>query len=129
MVVGKDGLPLYGKHVVLTGGTNGLGLGLLHESVRLGAAKVSLLCRSLELGEKCKEQVRALGPAEVCLVHVDLSSMAAVQRAAAAIEGKVDVLFLNAGLMGGGTATLTEEGLETTFAVNVASVHLLARLL
>ena len=97
--------------------------------MRLGAAKVSLLCRSLKLGEKCKEQVRGLGPSEVSLVHVDLSSMADVQRAAAAIEGKVDVLFLNAGLMGGRTVNLTEEGLETTFAVNVASVHLLSRLL
>ncbi|KAG1679132.1 hypothetical protein FOA52_000487 [Chlamydomonas sp. UWO 241] len=130
MAASKNGpQPLTGKHVVLTGGTNGLGVGLLHETVRLGAAKVSLLCRSMDLGRRCKEEVRSLGPAEVVLVHVDLSSMVAVQKAAKEIEGGVDVLFLNAGLVSGAEATITPEGLETTFAVNVAAVHLLARLL
>ena len=37
---------LFGKRVVLVGGTAGLGTVLLRECVRLGAAKVYLVCRS-----------------------------------------------------------------------------------
>ena len=45
---------LQGKRIVLTGGTSGLGLGLLHECVRLGAAKVFLVCRSQTRGEAAR---------------------------------------------------------------------------
>ena len=46
-----------GKTVVLTGGTAGLGVGLLKEIVRLGASKVFLLCRSQQRGENIKQSI------------------------------------------------------------------------
>lgn len=117
---------------MLTGGTSGLGLGLLHECVRLGAAKVFLVCRSQARGEAARAAHAAAQSTEIVLVHADLASMTQVSEAASQIRaagGEIDVLLLNAALMPGSASQSTAEGIEEGLAVNVCSLHLLSRLL
>jgi hypothetical protein len=66
-----------GKVVVLTGGTTGLGVGLL--SACLEADKIYLLCRSLEKGAQLVAQYPE---ARIELVRCELSRMADVKAAA-----------------------------------------------
>jgi NAD(P)-dependent dehydrogenase (short-subunit alcohol dehydrogenase family) len=116
-----------GKVVVLTGGTTGLGVGLL--SACLEADKIYLLCRSLEKGAQLVAQYPE---ARIELVRCELSRMADVKAAAevlCAAGRKIDWVFLNAGLISGSTLRKTDEGIEETLAVNVCSAYLLARLL
>jgi NAD(P)-dependent dehydrogenase (short-subunit alcohol dehydrogenase family) len=122
-----------GKQAVLTGGTAGLGCGLLHECVRLCASKVFLVCRSLTRGEAARAAHAAQVATEIVLIRADLSSMADVSDAAAKIRSAagdgIDFVFLNAATMPGGSSRTTAEGLEEGLAVNVCSLHLLSRLL
>ena len=116
-----------GKVVVLTGGTTGLGVGLL--CACLEADKIYLLCRSLEKGAQLVAQYPE---ARIELVRCELSRMADVKAAAevlCAAGRKIDWVFLNAGLISGSTLRKTDEGIEETLAVNVCSAYLLARLL
>lgn len=121
--------PLHGKNVVLTGGTAGIGVGLFKEIVRLGAAKVFLLCRSQQRGESLKS-VGINAGTDVEIVFANLNSMKEVVKAAQLICGSgiaIDLVFLNAGLMPGATAIMSAEGIEESLAVNVCCQHALVR--
>lgn len=65
----------------------------------------------------------------VTTVHGDLASLGSVRQIAAAVTGPLDGYVGNAGLQMASAATTTEDGFETTFAVNVLAHHLLIRLL
>ena len=120
-----------GKNVVIVGGTAGLGVGLLKSCVALRAAKIWLVCRSRQRGDKIKADF-AESATDISLVLANLQSMAEVAACAEAIcaEGvAVDLIFLNAAIMPGSTAVMTCEGLEEGLAVNVCSQMLLSRLL
>ena len=127
-------MSLSGKRVVLVGGTAGLGVGLLRESVRLGAAKIWLLCRNEQRGTQVRADVLLgnNGATEITLVNGDLCSMRDVKAAGERIcnEGEaIDIVFLNAGVMPGSQAVMTAEGIEEGLAVNVVSQVLLSRTL
>ena len=75
-----------GRRVVVTGGASGVGAALVALLKDLGAASVTVLDRKAPSG-----------PVDA-FVEVDLSDRAAVDDAAAAVEGPVHVLFNNAGV-------------------------------
>ena len=133
----KPGANMEKKVVVLTGGTAGIGVGLLRECVKHGAGKVYLLCRSAEKGAKVRDEVHAEyekleTKTEIEIVKCEMSLMKDVKTAAEFVianAGKIDVVFLNAGLIPGSNIIKTSEGVEEALAVNVCSAHLLARLL
>jgi NAD(P)-dependent dehydrogenase (short-subunit alcohol dehydrogenase family) len=105
--------------VVMTGGTAGLG--------KVAVQRISGLPDTrLLLG------TRTTGPGE--RLPLDLSSLASVREFAAAVTETVgttpiDALVLNAGIQQATNRNRTDDGFETTFAVNHLSHYLLLRLL
>ncbi len=110
-----------GRCFVVTGGNSGLG----YESARVLAqrgARVILACRRPDAGEAAAGRIRALAPAAVVEVApldlADLASVAAcARRVADRLDGRLDGLVNNAGLMGVPRA-LTVDGFERQFGVN-----------
>jgi NAD(P)-dependent dehydrogenase (short-subunit alcohol dehydrogenase family) len=96
-----------GKTVVVTGAATGVGAALIELLAELGAASVTVL-----------DVKEPNGPHDRFL-QTDLSDLAAVDAAIAAIEGPVDVLFNNAGV----ADTLPS---EVVFAVNFLALRKLS---
>jgi NAD(P)-dependent dehydrogenase (short-subunit alcohol dehydrogenase family) len=123
--------PLLGKHVVVTGASNGIGLETALGLARLGAS-VALVARDGAKGEAALAAVRqAPGGGEASLFLADLGSLAQVRRLAgelAAALPRIDVLLNNAGAMNT-TRKESADGIELTFAVNHLAPFLLTTLL
>jgi len=119
-----------GKTCVVTGTTAGIGK---ETAVALAAAgaRVALVCRTRDTGERALAEIRQRSGGDVVLFVADLGSQRAVRALAARLTAalpRVDVLVNNAGLILD-RRVLTEDGLETTFAVNHIGYFLLSRLL
>ncbi len=121
-----------GKTVLVTGATNGIGLGAAVALARLGATLVIV-------GRDSARTAAALGAvragaspgAEPTSYLCDFSSQAEVRRLASAVErdhARLDVLVNNAGGVHS-RRRLTVEGIERTFATNHLGYFLLTNLL
>lgn len=102
-----------GKHVLITGGSSGIGKALACEAIRKGAAAVSLLARNEDRLASTKaelEQLIAEGSSQrVHIISADVSEAAAVKEkilTSVASSGHVDVLINCAGITH--TATMQE---------------------
>jgi NAD(P)-dependent dehydrogenase (short-subunit alcohol dehydrogenase family) len=120
---------LSGKRCVVTGANSGIGYETALALADLGA-DVLLLCRSRERGEEAVARIRErTGSALVSLETADMSDLGSVRAAAARLaSGPVDVLVHNAGVLPDKRVE-TGDGLELTFATNVAGPFLLTQLL
>ncbi|MGZ8607052.1 MAG: SDR family NAD(P)-dependent oxidoreductase [Actinomycetota bacterium] len=116
-----DRLDLDGRVVLITGASSGLGLAAARRLATLGAT-LRLLVRDEAKAARARETILRDAPgADVGVVTVDMSDLAAVRRAVEAIdarEERIDALVNNAG------ALLTErrtsaDGYEATFATMV----------
>src|SRR5215470_16372986 len=120
-----------GKTCVVTGASSGIGLETALALARAGA-RVAVVCRtSAKSDQTVREIRRRAGDVDVVPFVADLSSLRAVRAVAAELAAalpRIDVLVNNAGLMLR-TRSLTEDGFETTFAVNHLAYFLLERLL
>ena len=120
-----------GKSVLVTGATSGLGLAAAEGFARLGA-EVTLVARDGERGERARAQVAGDGDGgEAHLELCDLAKLASVRDLARRLDARsdrLDVLVHNAGVLGE-ERTITEDGIELTFAVNVVAPFLLTGLL
>ena len=92
-----------------------------------GGGRVVLAARSKERTRPVLEGIRARGPlVEPRFLPLDLSDLASVERAAAAVlqeGGPLDVLVNNAGVAG--TAALSRDGFDLTYAINhIGPFHL-----
>jgi retinol dehydrogenase 12 len=111
---------MQGKVCVITGATSGIGL---VAAERLGAlgARLVLVGRDQARGEAALVGLRQRIPGVAATIHyADLSRLSEMHRLAAAIaaaEPRIDVLVNNAGAMFS-ERTVTEDGLERTFALN-----------
>ena len=118
------------KTVLVTGGTNGLGLVTARELARMGA-QVTILSRN---AEKCAAVAEALkgetgNPVE--FIAADLSTLAGIRQSAATFKQRhthLHVLVNNAGAMFT-RRQLTSDGFEMTFALNHLNYFLLTNLL
>ncbi len=109
------------KTIVMTGGTNGIGLVAAEQMRR--APDVRLLVGA-----------RRKAPAELKSLPLDLMRLASVCSFAAEVEQwlgdtRIDGLVLNAGMQVRNIDQRTEDGFEPTFAVNHLAHYLLLRLL
>lgn len=131
---------LIGKTILLTGGTAGLGTGILRSIVENGPPKkILLFCRCESRARRAAEAAGAIGLVEPVIVNLDSISevhASATQVARRCASGElplIDVCFLNAACITSSTLmgerVLTPEGLETMFAVNHCSIFLIVRLL
>lgn len=115
-----------GKVALVTGPTKGLGYATARFLAEKGA-KVILACRDMPSCEKMAEKSRGMGIPR----QLDLSSLASVKAFAQSVLRdfeRLDMVVLNAGLFPV-EFSLTEDGLETSFAVNHVAHHLLLKLL
>ncbi|MEA2308455.1 MAG: hypothetical protein QOI65_741 [Thermoleophilaceae bacterium] len=113
-----------GRTVVLSGASSGIGAAAALELHRRGATVVPV-GRDPARVAKVAEQVGSEG------LVADFASLAAVRRLAGELlerHQRIDVLANNAGLVAG-RRQLTEDGFETTFAVNHLAPFLLTNLL
>lgn len=127
---------LTGKLVVVTGATSGIGWQAALDFAKSGAEVIGV-GRSRERCEQAREQILHACPgAKITFLVADLSSQAQIKRLASEIlailerdfNGRLDVLVNNAGLSTQ-KRSFTEDGIETTFAVNHLAVMLLTYLL
>jgi len=120
-----------GKRVLVTGATNGIGLEAARSLARQGD-KVVLVGRDAAKTARCLADVRASAPgAEVSSLLCDFSRQKEVRRLAEEVLrrfDRLDVLVNNAGTVFK-NRTLTEDGIEATFAVNHLGYFLLTQLL
>ncbi|MHA2357109.1 MAG: SDR family oxidoreductase [Candidatus Thorarchaeota archaeon] len=120
-----------GKVCIVTGANSGIG-----KATAIGLAtkraNVIMVCRSRDRGEEAKaEIIEKTGNDQVDLMLADLSLQVQVRTLAKEISERfqsVHVLVNNAGLYRT-VRTVTEEGIETTFAVNYLAHFLLTNLL
>ncbi|MFE4829283.1 SDR family oxidoreductase [Streptomyces sp. NPDC056672] len=124
---------LHGKLAVVTGASDGVGLGLAARLARAGAELV-LPVRNAAKGAAALERIRAAGPgAKVSTRVLDLASLASVDHLADTLltEGRpIDLLINNAGVMAPATRHTTADGYELQFGTNyLGHVALTGRLL
>jgi NAD(P)-dependent dehydrogenase (short-subunit alcohol dehydrogenase family) len=121
-----------GKHILITGATNGIGLAAAEALAALGA-NVSLVGRDQTRTKIAAARVRAAAAkgATVDTLVAELSSQASVRGLAADVLSRnpgLDVLINNAGAIYS-TRQLSVDGLELTWAVNHLAPFLLTSLL
>ena len=129
-MTGIDGQTNPPRHIVLTGGSSGIGLAAATQLLAAGH-RLTVLCRDAATADRLRQRLRgSLSP-----VIADLADLASVQACAEALlhAGEpIDSLVLNAGLQDSGAAAprWSAQGHELTVAVNhLAHQALLQRLL
>ena len=122
---------MIGKTCVVTGANSGIGLEIAR-ALAANGARVLMVARDAVRGEAARVEVaESTGNDSVELLLCDLSSQRQVRKLADEILdrcGELHVLVNNAGLTLG-ERKLTEDGIETTFAVNHLAPFLLTELL
>jgi NAD(P)-dependent dehydrogenase (short-subunit alcohol dehydrogenase family) len=122
---------LRGRTCIVTGASDGIGRETARGLARL-EGRVLLVCRDEARGHKAKEDIRRTTRNDnVELFVADFGSQRAIRRAAIDIRARHDrihVLVNNAGLITR-ERSVTEDGIETQFAVNHLGPFLLTNLL
>jgi len=112
-----------GKTGVLYGATSGLGVGIASELARAGLARLWIVCRSEDAGQRLQQHLKASDFSKAMDVHLvvadgqSMKAMLSAGRQIAEQAREVHLLWLNTATICG-SPMLTEEGLEWTFAVN-----------
>ncbi|MGV0810475.1 SDR family NAD(P)-dependent oxidoreductase [Mycolicibacterium boenickei] len=114
---------LTGKRIIVTGATNGVGLGTARALARAGA-HVILAVRNTALGEQRAAEIG--GSTEV--IELDLADLSSVRGFAERLDGDVDVLINNAGALTQ-HRTDTVDGFEMTIGTNLLGPFALTNLL
>jgi NAD(P)-dependent dehydrogenase (short-subunit alcohol dehydrogenase family) len=83
---------LTGKRIIVTGATNGVGLGTARALTRAGA-HVIMAVRNTELGAQRAKEIGG----STSIAKVDLADLSSVRAFADALDGDVDILINNAG--------------------------------
>ncbi len=120
------------RSFIVTGANSGLGLETALALASNPSALIVLACRDPQRGAGAVERVRAAG-GEAVLLPLDLTSQqsvrAFVEQFRTAQLPPLAGIVCNAGISNTITPRRTEEGFETTFAVNHLNHYLLVRLL
>lgn len=123
--------PMQERVCLVTGASNGIGKAAAIKLAKMGASLV-LLCRDRDLGETAMAEISLRsGNDDIDLLLADLGSLRQVREAAAAFldSGRpLHVLVNNAGAIHMEFG-VTEDGIETTFAVNHLGPFLLTNML
>jgi NAD(P)-dependent dehydrogenase (short-subunit alcohol dehydrogenase family) len=108
------------KVCIVTGANAGIGRVTALEIAKMGA-KLVIVCRSKERGEEALKDIRNKSNNDsVELILADMASQKSIKNFAEQFKAKydkLDVLVNNAGLIIG-KRELTEDGIESTFAIN-----------
>lgn len=118
---------LTGKRVIVTGATNGVGLGTARALAQAGAY-VILAVRNIELGAQRAAEIAAIGGASTSVAKLDLADLSSVRAFPDLIDGPVDILINNAGALTD-RRTDTVDGFEMTLGTNLLGPFALTNLL
>ncbi|RDH74058.1 SDR family NAD(P)-dependent oxidoreductase [Mycolicibacterium moriokaense] len=113
---------LTGKRIIVTGATNGVGLGTARALVRAGA-HVVMAVRNTELAAQRAKEIGG----STSIMKVDLAEQASVRAFADALDEDVDILINNAGMLTQEREE-TVDGFEKTIAVNLLGPFALTNL-
>jgi NAD(P)-dependent dehydrogenase (short-subunit alcohol dehydrogenase family) len=114
---------LTGKQVIVTGATNGVGLGTTRALAAAGA-NVVLAVRNTELGEQRAAEMGG----STSVVKLDLADQSSVRAFPDLIDGPIDILINNAGTLTD-RRTDTVDGFEMTLGTNLLGPFALTNLL
>jgi NAD(P)-dependent dehydrogenase (short-subunit alcohol dehydrogenase family) len=114
---------LTGKRIVVTGATNGVGLGTTRALAQAGA-QVILAVRNTELGERRAANIGG----STSVVKLDLADLASVRAFPDLVDGDIDILINNAGALTD-RRTDTVDGFEMTLGTNLLGPFALTNLL
>ncbi|KAM0124826.1 hypothetical protein ACHAPC_009817 [Botrytis cinerea] len=128
----KDIPDLSGKVILVTGGNVGLGFETILQLSKHNPSHIYLAARSEPKATAAIKEIQSKVPsAPITFIQCDLTSLPSVQECAKqfnAKESRLDLLFLNAGIMAVPAAT-TEQGYEIQFGTNHVGHALLTKLL
>lgn len=113
-----------GRRFLITGATSGIGLEAARELVRAGGEVIIAARNPL----KAEQTVLTLGKERASWIECDVASLASVRSAARHVNGEIDVLILNAGVMAI-PFTSNVDGFEMQMATNHIGHFALAALL
>ncbi len=127
----EPGITLYGKKVVLTGGTSGIGKAA---AFRLAEKKafLTIIARNKDKAEQVQQEIiKKTGNPNVDYFLADLSLMHDIRKVAEQLQNdkhSIDILINNAGALFNERQE-TSEGIEKTFAIDLLGVFYLTMLL
>jgi retinol dehydrogenase 12 len=123
---------LEGKLIFITGANTGLGKQSALDLAKHGPAQIWMTARNVEKGMVAVDEVRKQSPGvDVNLLPLDLTSFNSIKAAAkefVASASRLDVLFLNGGILGHAPA-VTKEGYEIHMGTNHVGHALLLQML
>ena len=110
-----------GKTVLITGANAGIGKDVARQLALHPAIKrVYLACRNEDRATTAKAELEAVTGRHIFdIVLMDVADVGSVRAGLAAINGSVDALVMNAGVIGPQSMGLTADGVTTVFATNV----------
>lgn len=113
-----------GRRFLITGATSGIGMEAARELVRAGAEVIIAARNPL----KAEKTALVLGKERTSWIECDVSSLTSVRSAVRKVEGDIDVLILNAGVMAIPFSS-SDDGFEMQMATNHIGHFALALLL
>ncbi|KAK5128698.1 hypothetical protein LTR85_000031 [Meristemomyces frigidus] len=128
----KDIPSLSGKVILVTGGNTGLGKETVLQLAKHSPKEIFLAARTPSKAEAAIEEIKKAVPnSNISFLQLDLTSFAAVKKAAEdfkARSDRLDILINNAGIMAV-PWSMTEEGYEIQFGTNHMGHALFTKLL
>lgn len=112
---------LPGKTALITGANTGIGKEVARQlALRPEMGRIYLACRNDDRAQAAKAALEAeTGRRIFDIVLMDVADLGSVYAGLAAIDGSVDALVMNAGVIGPQSMELTADGVTTVFATNV----------
>ena len=109
------------KTVLITGANAGIGKEVARQlALRPEMARIYLACRNRDRATTAKAELEAeTGRRIFDIVLMDVADLNSARAGMAAIDGSVDALVMNAGVIGPQSMAVTADGVTTVFATNV----------
>src|SRR5271154_6503870 len=109
------------KTVLITGANAGIGKDVARQlALRPEMARIYLACRNRDRATAAQTELEAATGRRIFdIVLMDVADQGSVRAGLAAINGSVDALVMNAGVIGPQSMGLTADGVTTVFATNV----------
>ena len=110
-----------GKTVLITGANAGIGKDVARQlALRPEIARIYLACRNRDRAIAAKADLEAVTGRHVFdIILMDVADLGSVRAGLDAINGSVDALVMNAGVIGPHSMGLTADGVTNVFATNV----------
>ena len=110
-----------GKTALITGANAGLGREVARQlALRPETTRVYLACRNAGRATTAKAELEAATGRRIFdTVLMDVADLGSVRAGLAAINGPLDAVVMNAGVIGPNSMGLTADGVTTSFATNV----------